>query len=136
MRVLTACTLILSVVSLGCADLGDKTVGNGNSTTTVSFTNDIRPILTTVGCTMPGCHGTLPASGNMLLGNADYATVRNAAGDHGTIIVPGNAAVSNMYLKTTSTPPFGARMPFGGPYLSTAEQLLIRDWINEGALDN
>ncbi len=43
---------------------------------------------------------------------------------------------SILYRKLTPTPPFGSRMPQGGPFLTATELDLIRRWIAEGALDN
>jgi hypothetical protein len=100
------------------------------------FSADIQPILSTSGCTVSGCHGTGSAQGNMTLGSGSYDEVLTASGLHGKIVVPGDAASSNMYLKVTDTPPFGNRMPNGGPYLNTTQINLIRDWINQGAQDN
>ncbi|HKK20186.1 MAG TPA: hypothetical protein VJ983_01855 [candidate division Zixibacteria bacterium] len=100
------------------------------------FSVDIRLILSSAGCTVSGCHGTGSAQGNMTLGSGSYEEVLAASGLHGKIVVPGDAASSNMYLKVTDTPPFGNRMPNGGPYLNTTQINLIRDWINQGAQDN
>ena len=36
----------------------------------------------------------------------------------------------------SSAPPYGARMPISGPYFSSTEMALLRDWILEGAHDN
>lgn len=102
----------------------------------VSYAADIQPILSS-RCAIPVCHGAGWSSGGYTMGGgAPYTTVRNAVGLHGPIIVAGNASTSNLYLKTTIIPPFLTRMPFGGPFLSDAEQALIRDWINQGAMDN
>jgi hypothetical protein len=46
-------------------------------------------------------------------------------------VVPGSAETSKLYTKTTTTPPFGAQMPFGGPYLYDDEKAAIAEWINE-----
>ncbi|RME20983.1 MAG: hypothetical protein D6800_12600, partial [Candidatus Zixiibacteriota bacterium] len=102
---------------------------------TVSFATDIQPILQS-RCAVSFCHGSGFTSGGMTMGGATYNEIISASGFHGPIVVGGDASQSNLYLKTTSTPPFGARMPFGGPFLTTEQQNLIRDWINEGAQDN
>ncbi len=100
------------------------------------FSVDIRPIITSVGCTAGGCHGTGSSQGGMTLGSGTYSQVLAASGTHGKIVVSGNANASNMYLKVTDTPPFGNRMPNGGPFLNTTQINLIRDWINQGAQNN
>ena len=100
------------------------------------FSTDVQPIIQTAGCLAAGCHGGSSVSGGMNLGSATYAQVLAASGTHGKIVMAGDASSSNMYLKVTDTPPFGARMPFGGPYLSTTQINLIRDWIDQGAQNN
>ncbi len=133
---------LLLVISSGCSDSGSPTDGGGNgggnggTTDTVSFANDIRPILV-ASCAISACHGSAPIQGGLNMGTATWTQIRAASGNIGGLIVrPGNASSSTLYTKTTSSPPFNARMPFGGGALSSAQQLAIRDWINQGALDN
>jgi hypothetical protein len=95
----------------------------------------VRPILVN-RCAVAGCHGSGFTNGGMTMGTVSYIMIISASGDHGAIVVPGNSASSPLYTKTTSTPPFGARMPFGQTALSSVDQLKIRDWIDEGANDN
>lgn len=49
-------------------------------------------------------------------------------------VVPGDPCGSALYQKTTDAPPFGAKMPFDGTFLSADEQQMIIDWIADGAL--
>lgn len=50
---------------------------------------------------------------------------------------PGNPDVSYVVLKLEGAPSIsGARMPFGGPYLSAAQIAQVESWISAGALDN
>lgn len=123
---------------------GDVTVGKGTGTctiaasdgiVTVSFSTDVAPILSS-RCAIAGCHGSGSVSGGMTLGGASWSEVRNASGSHGPIIIVGNSGSSNLYLKTTSSPPFGVQMPAVGAKLTIAEQQKIRDWIDQGALNN
>ena len=100
----------------------------------ISFMLDIRPIIQNNSCL--NCHGGSNTSGGMNMGTATYTNLVNASGNNGDIITPGNASASNFYLKTTSTPPFGSQMPLGMTPLSAADQLKLRDWINQGAQDN
>jgi hypothetical protein len=108
----------------------------------ISFSGDIRPIILNAGisgCTASNCHGapaSTPTNGNLNMGSASYSSMINASGDNGPIIVPGDANSSNFYLKVTSSPPFGGRMPLNQGALSTQEINEIRDWINQGAGDN
>lgn len=64
----------------------------------------------------------------------DQTSVRDASL---TFVVPGDSASSLLFLKVSSSnPPIGSRMPFGGPSLSNADIDLIRTWIDEGAQNN
>ena len=45
-------------------------------------------------------------------------------------ISPGNAAESILFGKISDPPPFGARMPFGGPYLTDTQIGAVKSWIN------
>ncbi len=102
---------------------------------TVSFLNNVKDILS-IRCATSGCHGLGSSQSNFTMGNVTWAEIRNGAGNNGPVLVAGNASASNLYLKTTANPPFGNRMPNGGTPLSTADQNAIRDWINQGALNN
>ncbi len=49
-------------------------------------------------------------------------------------IAPGDPASSYLVSKTAGDATItGARMPFGGPYLSSATQQLLVDWVRRGA---
>ncbi len=101
----------------------------------VSFATNVKDILTT-RCAVSGCHGGGSSQGGFNMGSVTWSEIRNGTGNHGAVLVAGNASASNLFLKITSNPPFGARMPDDGTTLSTADQNAIRDWINQGALDN
>ncbi len=97
-------------------------------TTQVSFSQDVHPLLVQHGCT--GCHGgtnglTVETVADLLRG-----------GNHGPAIVPGDGAGSNLVKKISPNPPFGARMPQGGPFLPDASITTIRTWVDQGALNN
>lgn len=52
-------------------------------------------------------------------------------------IEPGNAADSYLVMKITGDPRIaGERMPFGGPFLSTDQILMVVDWVERGAPDD
>jgi hypothetical protein len=94
----------------------------------VSFAADIVPLFIQHGCYQ--CHG---GNGGLVVHTlADLLR----GGQHGPAIVPGNADASLIIQKISPGPPFGARMPQGGPYLDSATVGVIRAWINEGAPDN
>jgi hypothetical protein len=126
-------TFTVTLSSVSGAELGDLSATGTIEASDVSFASDVQPILTSQ---CASCHSTA-TSGGLNMGNPiSWSGVRNGSGDHGSIVIAGNATASNLYLKVTSTPPFGVRMPQGGPFLSTTDQEKIRRWINEGALNN
>ena len=132
--------LFLGAALLGsCTDMGTnpaRNVPDPTVTTTplpitgaVSFSAQVELIFQAHRCT--SCHG---GSGGLVL--TSYASVM-AGGNHGAILIPGNAAGSNIIAKLTqSPPPFGSRMPLGGPYLADSVVQVIAAWINQGALNN
>ena len=133
---------LLLVMSYGCSDSGSPTDGGGNgggnggTTDTVSFANDVRPILV-ASCATVNCHGSGTIQSGLNMGTATWSQIRAASGSvRGAIVLAGNATSSPLYYKTTSNFQFGSRMPNGAPALSSAQQIAIRDWINQGALDN
>jgi hypothetical protein len=120
---------LMIVLYSGCKDMG-----TGLDTSpppvagTVSFSQKIQPIMNQYGC--PGCHG-----GTSGLTVTTVASLL-AGGGHGPAIVPGNADASILYQKISPTPPFGSRMPLGGPYMADTTIAFFRTWINEGAQNN
>jgi len=124
--------LASSVILAGCQDLGmspDITstppVQPPPTETTLSYSANISPILQRYGCA--GCHG---GSGGLFVGSV---TQLQTGGFHGPAIVVGNGAGSNIIKKLSSTPPFGDRMPQGGPYLPDSTIQVIKAWIDQGA---
>jgi hypothetical protein len=96
--------------------------------TAVSFQNDVRPLFNRYGCV--GCHG---GTNNLFV-----TPVANLlrGGMNGPAVVPLKPENSILVQKIKPNPPFGDRMPQGGPYLKDAEIQIIVNWIKEGALDN
>lgn len=93
-----------------------------------SFSRDILPRLTQYGCI--GCHG---GNGGLYL---DTRQRLLQGGSHGPAVVPGDAEGSLLIKKMSTNPPFGSRMPQGGPYLADSSTEVFKDWINQGAIDN
>lgn len=129
-------------------DVGDLRAGTCQSedsdpTRSVSYKEDILPIFQRSGllggctCHQPANRSTsgIDQSGLNLL---NYATLRRGGNSsHSTIVIPGDPCASVIVQKVSSAPPFGARMPPGGPPFMTPEEIgLLRDWIAEGAHDN
>jgi hypothetical protein len=96
--------------------------------TQVSFSQDVLPLFVEFGCT--GCHG-----GTSGLTVGSVASLLQG-GNRGPAIIPGAGANSILVRKISPGPPFGGRMPQGGPFMSDATIATIRTWIDQGALDN
>ena len=123
---------LLLILAEGCRDLGTEPAttpplppGAGG---TITFSHHVLPIFQAYGC--PGCHGgtaglTVTSVAQLLSG-----------GLHGPAVAPGNPDSSLLVKKISPSPPFGDRMPQGGPYLPDTTIAVIRSWIKEGAPDN
>lgn len=109
---------------------------------TVLFSTQIQPLLT-IKCS--GCHsenGQADLAEIVLRLTADVAydlmvnqpSVQNPSL---TLVIPGNSADSLVYQKVVSdTPPVGERMPLFEPNLTQAQTDLIKNWIDQGAMNN
>jgi len=98
----------------------------------VDYATKIQPIFD-AHCN--GCHGS--ASSGVTL--TSYAAVMASVGtQYGTkVVIAGNGTASPLYDKVANaTPAKGFRMPRGGPALSDAQILLIKNWIDQGAVAN
>ncbi len=125
-----------ALILAGCSEMGSAPVAADDLATmppppqgqVVSFANHVSLIFQRYGCS--GCHG---GSGGLFV-----ATVAQLlrGGDHGPAVVPGKADTSNLVRKLSAAPPFGDRMPQGGPYLADSTIQTIKLWINQGVKDN
>ncbi|HEX2896856.1 MAG TPA: hypothetical protein VHP63_02260 [candidate division Zixibacteria bacterium] len=128
--------LLILLGALSCADYGDPPTAPVQPIDSVSFSSEIQDTLI-ARCVCHSAAFASSAGGGMSMGSYSSSDLRNAAGANGSIIIPGNGSGSNFYLKTTATPPFGNRMPQDGlPFLSLETQAAIKNWIDQGALDN
>ena len=110
----------------------------------VSLANDLQPIFD-ASCATSGCHaGATPQIGLSLESGLAYSKLVNVpAGapdcNGNPRVSPGNSANSVLYKRVSGTA-CGVRMPWslipGSDTLTTAEQTAIRDWIDQGALNN
>jgi uncharacterized protein (TIGR03118 family) len=95
-----------------------------------------------------GCHNGTPSSTradglpgiqNLTTAANSYAALVNVASlEVGTLkrVSPGDATNSYIIQKLEGTATSGARMPFGGPYLTPAQIDQFKSWINAGAANN
>jgi hypothetical protein len=94
-------------------------------TVTISFVNDVMPILRS-RCW--NCHG-----GDRTEEGLNLITYDNlmAGSENGPVIVPGDADNSLLAEQVVSQ-----EMPKRGPKLTPLQVQIILDWINQGALNN
>jgi formylglycine-generating enzyme required for sulfatase activity len=114
-----------------CDDLGAEP-----ATASIDLEQHIQPIFND-RCT--ACHTAGHFTGLDLQAGASYDLLVNVASSQDGSwlrVDPSSLADSLLFQKINcDDPPVGNRMPFGGPFLATAEQALIRDWIEQGAGD-
>ena len=127
--------LLFAVLFVGCSDSGSTPTGNDgdNNTPAATFTAVNALLSSSCSTGSTSCHGASSTSGYPM---TSYDAIINHVASSGTTVDSANGAGSNLYLKTTSSPRFGSRMPLGGTALSSANQLLIKQWIDDGALNN
>ena len=130
-----AAAVLVTFFLSGCSDMGSAPAAPNQVTTPplaqgsdVSFAGQVAPIFQRYGCY--GCHG---GSGGLFVTSVAQLL---RGGDHGPAVIAGKADTSVLVRKLSSTPPFGDRMPQGGPYLPDSTLQVIRLWINQGAKDN
>jgi hypothetical protein len=123
---------ILVLAAAGCKDMGTEPQialpPNPPPGATVSFAQNVLPIFTRFGCI--SCHG---GTNGLTVGTVAQLL---AGGQSGAAIVAGQAENSLLIRKLSAPPPFGSRMPQGGPYLPDSTITVLKSWINQGALNN
>jgi len=132
MKFIKYIAILLVLIFVNCTqDTGpvdDQNVPGEN----ISYSNDVQPIFD------QACISCHPNSGNLDLTAAnsynDLVNV-NASGYSGKRVVPGDAEQSILYKKIDGSGAYGSNMPLGGS-LSSAQINLIKQWIEEGALNN
>jgi adhesin/invasin len=107
-----------------------------------SFASDVMPIFNNNGaqtCAQAGCHVSGATSPNLSATVTAYNAIRGVnpgigCGAYVTAALNG-AATSFLYNKISTGSPCGggSRMPAVGGVLSTAQQNIIRDWINNNS---
>jgi len=132
--------LLAALVLAGCtAGNGEGLDENGGAIPIVppvdSDFQQIQDTIFTPICT--NCHVGANAPQGLRLDAANsYALLVNVASNEvpGTLRVsPGNPDASYIVQKLQGNNAVGARMPFGGPYLSQTQIDLVRGWIAAGA---
>jgi hypothetical protein len=105
---------------------------------TVSFADDVLPLLAAKGCLTAGCHGSFLPSSDYVLTSYETAYFPGEAARALDLcpIVPNDPEGSWLIEKLGPNPRTGDRMPNDREPLSDAELELIATWIREGAADN
>ncbi len=148
MRLLRGGLIALAVAGAGCLDALGPELGpeiaacapeDSDPQRAISFRSDVLDQLLTRKCAK--CH--TPEAVNPIgieisgLDLSGYATLRAGGNNSGTgVVIDGDPCRSVLSQKVGEAPPYGGRMPRGGPYLDVVEQQVIADWIAEGASDN
>jgi len=122
----------------GTSDGADGTDGTDGA---VSWSSDVWPVIE--GHCLP-CHTDDNFHPGFLITDSatTYATFTADAPDrtdtHSSYVVPGDAAGSLLIDKIANESPAygGERMPTNGDFISADDEQMIRDWIDQGALDN
>lgn len=114
------------------------TTGAAIGDATVRYAQDLRPILTRVGCLASSCHGGDNPSVNFSLATYEsmFAPGSGAILSGLCPIVPGNPDASYIIEKLQPNPRTGRQMPDRRPPLSGEEFQLFVTWIREGAANN
>ncbi len=104
-----------------------------------SFELDIQEIFVRTGCTESGCHGTGQAELYLLPGSAsNYASIVNIPADRERsflLVKPFDATNSYLVIRVENRQQVGGSMPPGGT-LDSIDVANLRNWIDNGALDN
>ncbi len=150
LRVVVMAASVGLIGTLSCsaldAKVGDRTPGcsdtDSDPTKSVSFKNDLRPLMNgavagTKGCA--NCHyqsqGTRQGLEQVGLNLETLGTMRKGGvNTAGNVIVPKSPCNSFVVQKLQGTAPIGAQMPKDGPYWGPREVQLMIDWIAEGAV--
>ena len=139
-----------ALLTIRAVAAGNSTIIVGDNSTTqltatititvtdpVSFSAQVQPIFT-ASCVNAGCHpgggAPFPLQAGVSYANLVGVTATNGpcAGDKR--VLPFNADASALVKRLEGT--CGFQMPFGGTPLPTNQIQLIRDWINQGAVNN
>jgi DNA polymerase II small subunit/DNA polymerase delta subunit B len=126
---------------IGCA-LPGSTSDLPEPQDSVSFKDQIQPIFNAdcIDCHVTGGSASLFGIDLLLTEGESYNHLVNQVSVQDaslTLVAPGDAESSLLFLKVnSSSPPVGEGMPLAGSPISASDQALIRDWINQGALDN
>jgi len=131
---------LLTPLIAGCP--GEANIPGGPVGRQISFADEIQPIFNThcISCHSDGSFASIVGVDMRLTeGQAHGSIVDQPSSQNSsfTLIAPGDSDSSLLFLKVSSNdPPVGSTMPLIGQPLSSGDLALLRDWIDQGALDN
>ncbi len=125
--------VVFSTLLLGAVVLSTAALGAATKKPTVSFSEDIFPILQIrcQSCHQAG-HEGYERSGLKLDSYEDLMKGTK----FGRIVEPGDEATSNLMVLLDGRADKSLQMPHGKKRLSICDRNAIRTWIHEGALNN
>ena len=123
----------IALLASGCpGTLADKLAFIEND---AGSCGDVPTTLFQPTCAASGCHSAVNPAGQLDLESPDVASrlVDKPANGlcSGTLADPLNPTKSVLYLKLTSAPPCGSRMPLGATPLADSEMACVKSWIAE-----
>jgi len=131
-----ACEQVSANEDIGC---NTPFVESDYPAPTISFQNDVVPVLANNSCSSQFCHGNSdsPPSNFLVLTAESMLGPGNEAAQLETCnVIRGNPDESYLIQKLLGTAQIGERMPLGGDAIPPADLTTIRQWIIEGARDN
>jgi hypothetical protein len=121
--------VLLLVWLTGCSDLGDRTPAPTGPDPAPTWSADVQPLLQ-ASCV--GCH-----SGALMLGNLDLSSYASLMDDRdGNPAVLAGQADSSLLIQRLETGNTTLRMPQGGSPWPASQIATLRQWIDEGALND
>ena len=144
---LTAVLVLVACGGDGSATQSDGGEGNGGGggrphsiKAEPSFSTDIQEeIFDGRSCTAQGCHGDARRGGLDLRAGAAFGNLVNKAAQAESDfirVVPNNAQDSYLVIALEDRRRVGGLMPQGGVPLDSIDLTNIRNWIEQGALNN
>lgn len=132
---------IIALLAAGCQG-GVNPVGPPTGRT-ISYAQEVQPIYDThcTSCHVAGGFSSTFGGLSMRLNAADSHgdTVDRASSQRPDLLLikPGDSAASYLFQKVSSDSPSGGEtMPLFGPRLTSSELAILRDWIDQGAINN
>ena len=131
-----AVLFVMAVAPVGCADEGAGPA-DGPPVAVPSFQADVQPILSSPTCVSSSCHSAATRQGGLSLEGVEAADLVGVSADSGLeLVIPFDAETSYLVRKLEGRAIQGSRMPLGRGSLPGSQIGTIRNWIDQGALDN